>query len=79
MLRLCSGILRLCSGMLRLCLPAAQVKAAVAHVRRLKQKQRKGKLILSLWELSVLSSAISKVSENYTDDGKWNRTKDIFI
>jgi hypothetical protein len=26
-----------------------QVKSAVAHVRRLKRNQRKGKLILSLW------------------------------
>jgi hypothetical protein len=55
MLRLCSGsaqaLLRLCSGMLRLCSgcsAATQVKAAVAHVRRLKRNQRKGKLTLSL-------------------------------
>lgn len=31
------------------CSGSAQVKAAVAHVRRLKQNQRKGKLILCLW------------------------------
>jgi len=36
-------------ALLRLCSPSAQVKAAVAHVRRLKRNQRKGKLILSLW------------------------------
>jgi hypothetical protein len=44
-LRLCSGMLTLGSGML----PLAQVKAAVAHIYRLKRKQRKEKLILSLW------------------------------
>ena len=48
----CSGLLRLaqaCSGSAPACSPSAQVKAAVAHVRRLKRNQRKGKLILSLW------------------------------
>jgi hypothetical protein len=47
-----SGLLRLaqaCSGSTPACSPSAQVKAAVAHVRRLKRNQRKGKLILSLW------------------------------
>jgi hypothetical protein len=60
MLRLCSGsaqaLLRLCSGLLKPCSPcspSAQVKAAAAHVRRLKRKQRKGKLILSLWVFDV--------------------------
>jgi hypothetical protein len=33
----------------QVCSPLAQVKAAAAHARRLKRKQRKGKLILSLW------------------------------
>jgi len=33
--------------------PSAQVKAAVAHVRRLKRNQRQGKLILSLWAFLV--------------------------
>jgi hypothetical protein len=54
--RLTQGVLRLCSGspqaLLRLAHPqlrSAQVKAAVAHVRRLKRNQRKGKLIPSLW------------------------------
>jgi hypothetical protein len=50
-----------CSGSAQACSPSAQVKAAVAHVRRLKQNQRKGKLILSLWvsgtELSVVKSS----------------------
>jgi len=41
-----SGWLRLCSAMLRLC---SQVKVAVAHVQRIKRKQRKKNLILSLW------------------------------
>ncbi len=48
LLRLCSGLLRLRSGSAPACSPSAQVKAAVAHVRRLKRNQRKGKLILSL-------------------------------
>jgi hypothetical protein len=55
MLRLCSdsaqALLRLCSG-------SAQVKAAVAHVCRLKRNQRKGKLILSLRELCLLQQTI---------------------
>jgi len=42
--------LRLCSGSAQACSGSAQVKAAVAHVRRPKRNQRKGKLILSLWE-----------------------------
>jgi len=49
------ALLRLYSGssqaLVRLWSPLAQVKAAVAHVRRLKRIQRKGKLILSLWVL----------------------------
>jgi hypothetical protein len=48
---LCLGLFRLCSGSGQVCSPSAQVKAALAHVRRLKQNQRKGKLILSLWVL----------------------------
>jgi hypothetical protein len=53
--RLTQGVvrmLRLCSGSAPACSPSAQVKAAVAHVRRLKRNQRKGKLILSLWVFS---------------------------
>ena len=50
----CSGSARawltLGSGILR----HAQVKAAVAHIRRLKRNQRKGKLILSIWALGKL-------------------------
>jgi hypothetical protein len=42
--RLCSGILTFRSGMLT----SAQVKVAIAHVRKLKGKQRKGKLVLGL-------------------------------
>jgi hypothetical protein len=37
------------SGSAPACSPSAQVKAAVAHVRKLKRNQRKGKSILSLW------------------------------
>ena len=55
-LRLCSGsaqaLLRLCSGMLTLTQvrsPSAQVKAAAAHVRRLKRTSERKKLILSPW------------------------------
>jgi hypothetical protein len=40
--------------MLRLCSPSAQVKAAAAHVRSLKQNQQKKKLILSLWALRII-------------------------
>jgi len=43
-----SGSTQLCSGSTPACSPLAQVKAAVARVRRLKRNQRKGKLILSL-------------------------------
>ena len=43
------AMLRLCSGSVQVGSPSAQVKVAVAHVRRLKRNQRKGKLILSLW------------------------------
>jgi len=43
-----SGSTQLCSGSTPACSPLAQVKAAVACVRRLKRNQRKGKLILSL-------------------------------
>jgi ribosomal protein L37AE/L43A len=46
------ALLRLCSGMLT----SAQVKAAVAQVRRLKRNQRKGKLILSLGESFLLET-----------------------
>ena len=49
----CSGYSGSAQALLRLvqaCSPSAQVKAAVAQVRRLKRNQRKGKLILSLWE-----------------------------
>jgi hypothetical protein len=42
-------IFRLCSGSALACSPSAQVRAAVAHVRRLEWNQQKGKLILSLW------------------------------
>jgi hypothetical protein len=45
----CSGSAQACSGSAPAYSPSAQVRAAVAHVRRLKQNQRKGKLILSLW------------------------------
>jgi hypothetical protein len=44
------GMFRLCSGSTPAYSHSAQVKAAVAHVRRLKRNQRKGKSILSLWE-----------------------------
>jgi hypothetical protein len=54
MLRLCSAILRLSLGSAPICSPSVQVKAVVAHVRRLKRNQRKGKLILSLGVLKVL-------------------------
>ena len=49
--------LRLCSGSAQaapVCSPSAQVKAAVAHVRRLKRNQRKGKLIPSLWVFRLI-------------------------
>jgi hypothetical protein len=52
LLRHAQALLRLCSSMLTLgsgISPSAQVKAAVAHVHRLKQNQRKGKLTLSQW------------------------------
>ena len=51
------GVLR----MLSLCSGSAQVKAAAAHVRRLKRNQRKKKLILSLWEFLPHRICISKV------------------
>jgi hypothetical protein len=44
------ALLRLCLGILT----SAQVKAAVAHVRRLKRNQRQGKLILSLGVLQPI-------------------------
>jgi hypothetical protein len=43
-LRACSG----CSGSAPAYSPSAQVKAVAVHVRRLKQNQRKRKLILSI-------------------------------
>jgi hypothetical protein len=51
LLRLCSGILTVCSVMLTL--RSGQVKAAVAHVRRLKRNQRKKKLTLGPRVLSI--------------------------
>lgn len=39
--------------LLRLCSPSAQVKAAVAHLRRPKRNQQKGKLNLSLGLLAL--------------------------
>jgi DUF971 family protein len=44
----CSGCSGFAQALLRLCSPSAQVKAAFAHVRRLKRNQQQGKLILSL-------------------------------
>jgi hypothetical protein len=41
-------VLRFCLGSAQVRSPSAQVKAAVAHVRKLKRNQRQGKLILSL-------------------------------
>jgi hypothetical protein len=51
-LRVCSGSAPACSPSTQVCSPSTQVKAAVAHVCRLKQNQRKRKLILSLWEFN---------------------------
>jgi hypothetical protein len=47
--RLTQRMLRPRSGSAQVRSPLTQVKAAVAHVCRLKQNQRKKKLILSLW------------------------------
>ena len=44
-------------------LPSTQVTAAVAHVRRLKRNQRKGKLIRSLWVFcAILSEILARLS-----------------
>lgn len=51
LLRLYSGLLNLGLGMLisaQVCSPSTQVKAAAAHVERLKRNERKKKIILSL-------------------------------
>ena len=53
-------MLRLCSGSAPVCSPLAQVKAAVAQVRRLKRDQRKGKLILSLKESFHLDTSTKR-------------------
>jgi hypothetical protein len=72
--RLTQGVLRLCSGSAPACSPSTQVyspstqvKAAVAHVRRLKQNQRKRKLILSLKVSQAHTTHVSKSTEGILD------------
>jgi hypothetical protein len=62
-------MLRLCSGSAPACSPSAQVKAAVAHVRRLKRNQRKGKLILSLRAFGcVLLEVLVLIARGWSTD-----------
>lgn len=60
---MCSGCSDSAQALLKLsCSPSARIKAAAAHVRRLKWNQRKKKLILSLWVLEIEGDEISYVS-----------------
>jgi hypothetical protein len=56
MLRLCSGCSGSSQALIRYAHPHLRLKAAVAHVRRLKRNQGKGKLILSIWGFTNIMS-----------------------
>jgi hypothetical protein len=51
------------------CSPSTQVKAAAAHVRKLKQNQQKKKLILSIWVFS-LSLPVGVVAPEYSSQNR---------
>jgi hypothetical protein len=70
LLRLCSGMFTLSTGMLSSgmlstgmlssgMLTPAQVKAAIAHVQKLKRNQRQGKLALSLGVLMLINLRVA--------------------